>query len=65
MTCYISGKWVVPEVTGEAPPPCSNFSMVSLGDNRGAMYGGFQPEAQRISDVYVVELIKDTIVSDL
>ena len=55
----------MPEVTGEAPPPCSNFSMVSLGDNRGAMYGGFQPEAQRISDVYVMELIKDTIVSDL
>lgn len=63
-TCclYNIGTWIVPEVTGEAPPPCSNFSMVTLGHNRGAMFGGFQPEGRRLSDIFIVELTNSNIV---
>ncbi len=60
-----SGLWTVPDVTGEPPPPCSNFSMVSLGDNRGAMFGGFQPEAARMSDVFIAELTNTTVVRNV
>ena len=65
LSCPLIGSWKIPEVTGEAPPPCSNFSMVSLGDNRGAMFGGFQPEGPRISDLYIADLSKESVVSKL
>lgn len=56
-----SGSWLIPHVTGEAPPPCSNFSLTSISDSRGIMFGGYQPETNRLSDMFVVELGKETV----
>lgn len=53
---------MIPHVSGEPPPPCSNFSITSVSDTRAVVFGGFQPEADRLSDVYIVEFGKEAVV---
>ena len=49
---------------GEAPPPCSNFTFTAISHNRAILFGGFQPESDRLSHVYMAELSKESVVSE-
>ena len=58
-----SGSWSIPEVAGECPPACSNFSFTAINGNQAVMMGGFQPEGHRLSSLYVADLRSDSVVS--
>lgn len=58
-----SGSWSIPEVAGEIPPACSNFSLTAINGNQAVMMGGFQPNGSRLSCMYVADLRSDSVVS--
>lgn len=59
---YVIGSWIIPEVNGDLPPPCSNFSMISISETQAIMFGGFQSDGVRMNDVYIVEFGKESVV---
>ena len=34
------GRWKIPIITGNRPPPCAWFSLNALPGNRGVIFGG-------------------------
>ena len=50
-------------VTGEAPPPCSGFTLTSLGEKRAVLYGGWDG-ASHFSHLFLAELKRNSVVSD-
>ena len=56
------GGWCSLEVTGEAPPPCSNFTLITVGEKRAAMYGGWDEEGI-FDDLFIIELGRHSVVS--
>ena len=52
------GKWSVPIISGQRPPPCEEFTLNKLPHNRGIMFGGYP----RNNDVFIIELTNDTVV---
>ena len=52
------GKWSVPIISGQCPPPCHGFTLNKLPHNRGIMFGGFPLN----NDVFIIELTNDTVV---
>lgn len=52
----------MPHVTGDPPPPCSNFSVTAVSDTRALMFGGYQHEGIRLKDVYIAEFGKENVV---
>ena len=50
-------------MTGDPPPPCSNFSVTAVSETRALMFGGYQHEGIRLRDVYIVEFGKESVVS--
>ena len=60
------GEWSSPGVTGQPPPPCSNFTLTPVGERRAALFGGMVgPGAHSTSnDLLIVELTKHTVVSE-
>ena len=57
-----TGLWINPTVTGDCPPPCSNFSITTINNNRAVLFGGYQDGA-RSNDVYIGMFTKDSVVS--
>ena len=53
------GGWSSLEITGQAPPPCSHFTLTTVGEKRAAMYGGWDV----FNDMFIVELGKHSVVS--
>ena len=49
-------------MTGDPPPPCSNFSVTAVSDTRALMFGGYQHEGIRLKDVYIAEFGKENVV---
>ena len=39
-SCISSGKWIVPVITGTRPPPTVYYTMNTLPDNGGVIFGG-------------------------
>ena len=56
------GEWNSFEVTGQAPSPCSHFTLIKVGEKRAAMYGGWNGSS-RLSRLLVVELGRHSLVS--
>ena len=54
--------WSSPVVTGQAPPPCSTFSLTTVGGKRAAMFGGIT-QSGRSDDLYIVDLERHSVVS--
>ena len=52
------GKWSVPIISGQRPPPCERFTLNKLPHNRGIMFGGDPLN----NDVFIIELTNDTVV---
>ena len=55
------GKWSVPIISGQRPPPCAYFTLNKLPHNRGIMFGG-DGGGTTYNDVYIIELTSDTVV---
>ena len=57
-----SGEWSSPNITGQPPPPCSVFTFTQVGERRAALFGGLSG-SRTLSDLFVVELSRHTVVS--
>ena len=64
-----AGQWKTPKMTGDRPIPCAYFTLNTLPDGRGIMFGGTSintiNEKTRINDVFLLNqnLSQDEIVS--
>ena len=50
-------------ITGQAPPPCSWFTLTTVGEKRAAMYGGQDGSTNRFDHLFIVELGRHSVVS--
>ena len=57
-----TGEWSSPNITGQPPPPCSAFTLTQVGERRAALFGGYSVSGP-LSDLFVVELSRHTVVS--
>ena len=57
----ISGQWIIPEINGERPPPCSSFTLTSLPNNRALLFGG----NGTVNTVYIARCTKTAVVSTI
>ena len=48
--------WSSPVVTGQAPPPCSSFTLTTVEGKRAAMFGGTTESGCYFDDLYIVDL---------
>ena len=58
-----AGEWSSPRVTGQPPPPCSDFTLTPVGERRAALFGGINGPGIYSDDLLLVELTKHTVVS--
>ena len=56
------GEWSSLGVTGQAPPPCSFFTLTTVGEKRAAMFGGYNG-SDTFSHLFIVELGRHSVVS--
>ena len=56
------GRWNPLKIAGQAPPPCSDFTLTRVGEKRAAMYGG-REEWNRFNHLFIVELGRQYVVS--
>ena len=52
------GTWSSPNVSGQRPPPCSDFSLTETDDHHVVLFGGYQPGRGRTSDLYILDLTR-------
>ena len=55
---------MVPDISGEAPPPCNDFTLTSLPNNRALLFGGYTPNGT-INSVYIAQCTQTTVVSTI
>ena len=56
--------WSSPVVTGQAPPPCGEFTLITVGEKRAAMFGGSIHSSNYYSDnLYIIDLKRHSVVS--
>ena len=55
--------WSIPEVIGQAPPPCYLFTLTTVEGKRAAMFGGITPSSLWSDDLYIVDLERHSVVS--
>ena len=56
------GEWSSPNVTGQPPPPCHCFTLTPVGERRAALFGG-SCGSVAVSDLIIIDLSRDTVVS--
>ena len=59
----LSGKWSSPDINGQPPPPCSSFTLTPVGERRAALFGGKSKQGLPVSDLFIVDLSRHTVVS--
>ena len=64
LTVCISGQWIIPEISGECPPPCHRFILTSLPNNRALLFGGYTPNGLD-NTVYIAQCTKTAVVSTI
>ena len=64
ITVCISGQWIIPEISGECPPPCSSFTLTLLPNNRALLFGGDTPSGP-VNTVYIAHCTKTAVVSTI
>ena len=57
------GDWITPTVTGDRPPPISNFTLTSVTNNTAVLFGGHTTRAS--NNVYIINFTKTSVVSVL
>ena len=59
-----AGEWSSPNITGQPPPPCEDFTLTPVGASMAALFGGYSGYSGSYSDdLLIVELSRDTVVS--
>ena len=61
----LTGKWSVPEVKGDIPPPSTVFTITAIDDKRALMFGGrsnSQTGFVTTDSLYMVELSAHEVV---
>ena len=58
----LPGRWSSFEVTGQAPPPCSCFTLTIAGEKRAALYGGVDG-LSTFSHMFIAEIGRHSVVS--
>ena len=56
------GGWSSLKVTGQAPLPCSHFTLTTVGEKRAAMFGGWDGWSE-FNHLFIVELGRHSVVS--
>ena len=56
-------EWSSPNITGQPPPPCYNFTLTTVSERRAALFGGWRGSGDYSDDLLIVELSRDTVVS--
>ena len=56
------GKWSVPIISGQCPPPRYSFTLNKLSHNRGIMFGGYNGNKVVNNDIFIMELTYDAVV---
>ena len=57
-----AGEWSSPNTTGQPPPPRYSFTLTPVGERRAALFGG-SSGVFPVSDLFIVDLSRDTVVS--
>ena len=60
-----AGEWSSPNITGQPPPPLSDFTLTPVGERKAALFGGQNESGAYMfsDDLLIVELSRDTVVS--
>ena len=58
------GKWIVPTVTGDRPPPIHSITLTSVTNNTAVLFGGFITNGFS-NNVYIINFTKTSVVSIL
>ena len=58
-----AGEWSSPNITGQPPPPLSDFTLTPVGERKAALFGGRSGSGAISDDLLIVELSRDTVVS--
>ena len=48
------GKWTIPKLVGQRPPPCGGVTFTMIDPHRALLFGGRQ-ETGRVSSVYIFD----------
>ena len=51
----LTGEWLSPPTTGEAPPPLSSHTFTKIDHHRAVVFGG-NSGTQRFNDAYVLDM---------
>ena len=59
------GEWITPTVTGDRPPPISQFTLTSVTNNTAVLFGGSTTNGRVSNNVYIINFTKTSVVSVL
>ena len=59
---FPAGEWSSPNITGQPPPPCNSFTLTQVDERKAALFGG-ESVSRPLSDLFMVELSRHTVVS--
>ena len=51
---FYVGKWTIPHLVGQRPPPCGGVTFTMIDPHRALLFGGRQ-ETGRVSSVYIFD----------
>lgn len=54
-TLHPTDVWFSPDITGERPPPCADFSLTSIDNRRAVMFGGWNNEQGTMNHMYIID----------
>ena len=55
-------QWITPVVSGDCPPPCSDFTLTALTDNTFIMFGG-DTRSGKTNSLYIGHCTESVLVS--
>ena len=56
------GWYTTPVISGQSPPPCSQFTYNKVASNTGILYGGCTPDGDS-NIIHIAKLTKNAVVS--
>ena len=59
------GEWTSPTVTGDRPPPISDFTLTSITNITSLLFGGYTGGGEYSNNVYIFEFTDTSVVSVL
>ena len=66
MLCFFHSiaEWAIPSVTGDIPPPMSDFSFTQISSDQAVMFGGVSaPSFTPTANLFMATVSRDSVVS--